>query len=402
MLRLLLTFFLLFSWLEANTEKEGLSYLNTIRIKSGLIPLRANAKLNKAAASHAKYLIQNQTHGHYEKKGKYAYTGKSPSDRVKKAGYPSIITMENISLNTGNQKKSIDNLFSAIYHRFVFLNFDKDEIGLGEYKTKKKRKVKSSHVYDLASSYISKLCKKNYPMVNGKYYMKHICRKSAKMVPQTLFIEAENRVRHQNKAVVLYPYTGQTDIWPAFYNESPDPLPKYKVSGFPLSVQFNPANTKKVKLKSFRLYDAEGKEVKKVKILQKKSDKNHVFTALEFALMPLGRLEFNTSYTAVFEAKVDGTKVKKQWSFRTKKFKEKLYRINTNKRTLTVKAGSTIILYIVPSNRRDILKGYTARGDVKATFLDQNTLRVTLPKRRTLKKVYLKFGKGKKVSFIIK
>ena len=117
--------------------------------------------------------------------------------------------------------------------------------------------------------------------------------------------------------------------------------------------------------------------------------------------MPLARLEFNTKYTTIFEANVDGTKVKKEWSFRTKKFKEKLYRINTNKSTLKVKAGSTIILYMVPNNRRDILKGYSVRGDIKATFLDQNTLRVTLPKRRTSKKMYLKFGKYKKVSFII-
>lgn len=56
---------------------------------------------------------------------------------------------------------------------------------------------------------------------------------------------------------------------------------------------------------------------------------------------------------------------------------------------------------MTPNNCRDILKGYTARGDVKATFLDQNTLRVTLPKRRSSGRVYLKFGKSKKVSFII-
>ena len=310
--------------------------------------------------------------------------------------------MENLSLNTIDQKKSIDNLFSAIYHRFVFLNLDKDEIGLGEYSTKKKRKVKYSYVYDLASSQISKLCQKSYQMVQGRYYMKNICSKNAKMVPQTLVNEAVDIIRRKNRAVILYPYAGQTDIWPAFYNESPDPLPKYKVSGFPISVQFNPANTKRVELTSFRLYNEEGKEIKKIKILQKKNDKNRIFTDLEFALMPLARLEFDTRYIAVFEAKVDGSKVKKQWSFRTRKFKEKLYRINTNKSTLTVKAGSTIILYMAPDNRRDIIKDCMVKGDVKATFLDHNTLRVTLPKRRSSGRVYLKFGESKKVSFIIK
>ena len=72
--------------MDADTKKEGLSYLNSIRTKAGLIPLKANSHLNKAATSHAKYLIQNQTHGHYEKKGKYTYTGKTPSARIKKQG----------------------------------------------------------------------------------------------------------------------------------------------------------------------------------------------------------------------------------------------------------------------------------------------------------------------------
>ena len=111
--------------LTASTTKEGLTYLNTLRTNAGLIALHENKALTRAANAHAKYMIQNQTHGHYEKKGKYAYTGKTPSSRVVKANYPSRIAMENISLNTPNQKKSIDNLFSAIYHRFVFFKFRK-------------------------------------------------------------------------------------------------------------------------------------------------------------------------------------------------------------------------------------------------------------------------------------
>jgi len=141
----------------ADTKKEGLTYLNTLRTNTGMIELRSNQSLNMAAKSHAKYLIQNQSNGHYEKKGKYAYTGKRPSERVIRAGYPSRVTMENLSLNTINQKKSIDNLLSAIYHRFVFFNFDKDEIGLGEHVTKKKRRVKRAYVYNLGSSTLSKI-----------------------------------------------------------------------------------------------------------------------------------------------------------------------------------------------------------------------------------------------------
>ena len=400
MLRLFFSLFLLLCWLKADTMEDGLTYLNDIRNKIGLITLEKNNYLSIAATAHAKYLIQNQTNGHYQKKGKYAYTGSTPSERIIKAGYPSTLVMENLSLNTAGHKKSIDNLFSAIYHRFVFLNFDKDEIGLGVYRTKKNRKIKQAYVYDLASSTLAKICKKSYIMLSGEYYMKNICKDSEHMVPQNIFKEKEDEIRRKNNSIILYPYDGQKDIWPAFYNESPDPLPQYKVSGFPISVQFNPVKVRKVQLKSFKMYDESGKEIKKVKVLHKNNDQNNILTDLEFALMPLARLEFDTTYSVVFEAKVDGSMVKKEWSFRTKAFKNLLYRVNQNKTTLKVKSGSTIILYMVPNTRHDILHGYTAKGNVKATFLDQNTLEVTLPEKDASGELFIMFDKYKKVSFI--
>ncbi len=384
--------------LDANSKQDGLAYLNNIREDAGLIKLKPNKALQNAAASHANYLIQHQKNGHYEKKGKYVYTGTTPSERVIKAGYPSTYVMENLSINTIGEAKSIDNLFSAIYHRFVFLNLDKDEIGFGYASTKKKGKIKRAYVYDMGSSYVSKLCMQSFIMTNGVYYMKNFCKQNAKMVPMSLFEEKKDEVRRKNKDIILYPYAGQTHIWPAFYNESPDPLPGYKVSGFPLSIQFNPANYKNVKLKSFRLYDENGKEIKETRILQQNNDHNHLLTKLEFALMPLKRLEFNTRYTAVFEAVADGNKVKKSWSFSTVKPKENVYRITENKTKLTVPSASTAVLYMVPNSGKDIVHSYRSRGGIKASFLDQNTLKVTFPKKRSSGRVSLDFGK-KKVLF---
>jgi uncharacterized protein YkwD len=184
----LLTFLTLVSfWLEADTDAKGLAYLNTIREDTGLIRLKHNTALEKAASSHAKYLILNQVYGHYEKSVSIAYTGRTPAQRVLKAGYPSTFVMENLSINPLDQKKSIDTLLSAIYHRFVFLNFDKDEIGIGSYKAKKKRRKNSAYVYNLGSKGISKLCKQTFIMESGKYYMKKVCKDSDKMIPQSLF-----------------------------------------------------------------------------------------------------------------------------------------------------------------------------------------------------------------------
>lgn len=378
--------------------QEGSEYLNTIRQHAGLIKLKRNTSLQHAAVSHASYIIQNQSNGHYEEKGKYVYMGSTPSDRVKKAGYPSAFVMENLSVNTEGEVKSIDNLFSAIYHRFVFLNLDKDEIGFGLASTQINKQMKRAYVYDMGSSRVSKLCKQSFTMTNGVYYMKDICSQGSKMVPQSLFIEKQDEVRRENRGVILYPYDKQNNIWPAFYNESPDPLPGYKVSGFPVSVQLNPAYYKSVKLQSFRLYDESGKEPIQAKILQHNNDQNHLLTELEFALMPLKRLEFDTKYAAVFEALADGSQMKRSWSFRTAKPQENIYRITKDKTKLKVVLGSTVVLYMVPDSREDIVHSYRSSGGIKVSFLDQNTLRVTFPNKHYLGRAGLDFGR-KKVSF---
>ena len=189
MLRFFILLSLLLVSLEGSAEKAGLEYLNTIREHAGLIQLKSNKNLQSAATSHARYLVQNQRNGHYEKKGKYAFTGTTPSKRVIKAGYPSNYVMENLSINTVGYAKSIDNLFSAIYHRFTFLNLDKDEIGIGVYSSKKKRKINRAYVYDLGSSGIAELCNRTFSMTHGMYYMKNICKQRTKMVPKSLFEE---------------------------------------------------------------------------------------------------------------------------------------------------------------------------------------------------------------------
>jgi hypothetical protein len=281
------------------------------------------------------------------------------------------------------------------------LNLDKDEIGIGSATSGKKRKINSAYVYDMGSSSIATLCKRSFSMTHGVYYVKNICKQNNKMIPQLLLEETKEAIQRKNKDIILYPYEGQREIWPAFYNESPDPLPEYRVSGFPVSVQFNPAFYSNVELLSFRLFDENAKEITETKILQKKSDRNHLFTAHQFALMPLKRLEFNTLYTAYFEVVADGKKVQKRWAFRTTKPDKKLYRITQNKSTLNVEAGSTVVVYMVPNSKKDIIHSYRTKGGIKVSLLDQNTLEVTFPKRVSSGKADLAIGK-KKIVFNVR
>jgi len=307
-------------FLQSAPQKHALAYLNQIRQQAGMIVLQPNKRLNRAAKAHAKYLLRQQKFGHFEKKGWRGYTGKTPSERVVHAGYSSKAVMENVSVNARTYRQSIDTLFSAIYHRFVFLNFDKNEIGMGNaFGRGRKRKVVSSFVYLFGSKEVSRLCQNVYPLENGTFYINDLCRDASRMVPQSLYAQKRKAVQKQNPPLVCYPCAGAKDIPTVFYTEHPHPLPGSKESGYPVSVAFNPAFYSHVTLKKFRLLDREGKEVKPVKILTSHNDVNHRFTPLQFALMPLKRLKYAQQYRVEFEAVAKGEKIKKQWQFRTRK-----------------------------------------------------------------------------------
>ncbi len=399
---LLFVFLLLFSVsLQAKEQQGALSYINSLRQKSGLIKFKSNKKLNKAAKSHASYLVRQQKHGHYEKKGWKGYTGRTPSDRVLRAGYASKAVMENVTENAKNYQHSIDILFAAIYHRFVFLNFENNEIGVGNATTKKKRRVVSAFVYNAGSTEINKLCKRSYMMENNTYYIQNMCKNSDKLIPRHLYEQKQDKVRKKNSGIVLYPYPNAKNVLPVFYTEKPHPLPGSKVSGYPVTVQFNPLFYKKVKLKKFRLYDNKGKRVKKVKILTSKSDKNHRLTKLQFALMPLKRLEYAKTYQVEFEAVADGKRIKKSWQFTTKKPKGTLYKITKRQTTLKAKRGEKIALYFEPKSNKDVLDCINYTDKLHITCEDHNTLLLTIPKNKYLSKKYTIETDNRSVSIII-
>ncbi len=402
LLRFIIVLLLMCVSLGAKEKQSALTYLNSIRQDAGLIQFKPNKKLDKAAKAHASYLVRQQKNGHYEKKGWRGYTGKTPSDRVLKAGYSAKSVMENVSVNAKTSEKSIDVLFAAIYHRFVFLNFDKDEIGIGSASTKKKQKITSSFVYNIGSTAISKLCNTStFFMQDGVYYMQDLCKNSANIVAQTLFQEKQNAIRVKNSQIVLYPYPNATNVSPVFYTENPHPLPGSKVSGYPVSVQFNPASYTNVTLKKFRLFDAKRREIKKHKVLTHKNDINHRFTHLQFAFMPLYRLEYATTYSVDFEAVADGKKIKKSWKFTTKKPQGAFSRITKKKTTLNVRKGEKIVLYFEPRSNKDVLGGIKYTGKLKTTYLDRNTLLVTILNKRSGGTYSLKAA-GREVIFILK
>jgi hypothetical protein len=360
---------------------RSLTYLNALRDAAGMQPLGYNAVLSKAAKSHAAYVLHTQSYSHSEKKRVRGYTGKTPGERAVHAGYPSRLVIENIAVNTTTPKETIDNLFSAIYHRFAFLSFDIDEVGEGRRVSRKKRAISQAEVFDMGARELATLCQKNFQMRNGMYYLTGLCADPHKKIPQKAYESARDIIRKRNSDMILYPYENQQDVPPAFYNETPDPLPGYKVSGFPVSVQFNPFYYSRIKMLSFALYDASGRRLKS-RMLDWQSDPNHRLDKNVYALMPLARLAYDRPYRAVFRAIVDGREISRSWEFRTRRMEGKFFRITTAKARIDTEGVERITLYFPPKNKKDILKRVRHTEGLKVRFIDANTLVINIPKQR--------------------
>ena len=357
-------------------KREAMSLLNEIREAMGMNTLVHNDQLAQAAQAHADYLVKNRVTSHGEIPGRPGFTGRTPAERALHAGYLSTQVSENLSTKNRDARSSIDGLFSAIYHRFGFLDVGIDEIGVGAAQDVHHTE-NSAFVYVMGNSYLNALCHERAFKGYGRYVY-GVCRDKRHRIAQKRFLEAQDANRRYNPKIVCYPYDGQKDVPPSFYDEMPDPLPDYEVSGFPVSVTFNAYFFKRVELVSFTLTRSDGKPVGPLRLLSAKNDPNGRFTPYQFALFPLHRLEYDTEYQAKIIYKEQGRKMSRSWYFHTRKFSEPILRITKQEATITIRPHKSYLLYLVPRNGHDVVKSATFPEDLYVEFLDNNTLRIKL------------------------
>jgi uncharacterized protein YkwD len=368
--------------MDVEYEKgEALFILNEIRETMGMNTLMPNTQLQIAAQAHADYLVRNHTASHSEIQGLLGFTGETPTDRAFRAGYLSSWVQENLSTQTRDARHSVHGLLSAIYHRFAFLDVGIDEIGVGLSQDTKDPE-NNAFVYVMGSSYLNDLCHEKSFKGYGRY-LYHVCRDESFRIAQNHFDEAKNANKINNPKVVVYPYDGQQEVPPAFYSEIPDPLPDYEVSGFPVSVTFNDYFFDKVELLEFKLYKDGDKAVNSVRLLNHDTDPNDRFSQFEFALFPLERLAYDTDYKAEIVYREKGKKNYLSWQFHTRVPGERMLRITTKEVTITIKKDESYLLYIVPLNAHDVIKGVVFPDDVYVRFVDNNTLRLKLMSQRS-------------------
>ncbi|MCL6270437.1 CAP domain-containing protein [Sansalvadorimonas sp. 2012CJ34-2] len=331
---------------------DVLDQINQARISNGLVPLKLQSQLQKAAQSHAHYMAINQISGHEEELGKGGFTGAGCSERVMAAGYASGKCSENISYGQALWRDSVENLFSAIYHRMGFLCFDFDEIGMAADKSAFKAKTSEHpayYAYVMGNSFLRAACSQK--SVSAGFY--GMCRDRELVVNQYEYEKAENELFRKSAGMVIYPWDNQRDVPPAFENnEHPDPVPGIEITGQPVSVHFNPHlyRNKKIVVESFELWDQNNNTVALLPQKDKVSDSlNGIFTDFDFAWFPERPLLWDSLYNAQLVYKVNGISHKKEWSFRTRSlpFSHKIV-VNHPGQKNHVKAGVEYAVILSP------------------------------------------------------
>ena len=355
---------------------EARNQLNAIREAMGLNRLEHNDALTLAAQAHADYLVANQEDSHYEVEGHKKFTGVRPVDRALHANYASSSVSENLSTKNHSAQESIDGLFSAIYHRFGFLSVNIDEVGVG-LSQNKENSDQSAFVYLMGNSILTSLCHGKSFSGHGKYYYK-MCKDEKHRISEKAYVKAQGSVQQFNPNIVLFPYDGQKEVSPVFYSESPDPLPDYEVSGFPVSISFNDYFFDKVSVHTFKLFNAQNVEVENVRFMDKSSDPHARFTDKEFALFPLERLDYATKYRAEVAYSHKGKEAQISWTFTTKVPTEKFYVIESNEESISLQANGTYVIYFKPKHASDILKNVQFPANIDLVFLDNNTIKITI------------------------
>jgi len=353
---------------------EAQTYLNTIRKNMHISLLSKNVSLQRAAQAHAEYMVINNELGHEEIEKYKGFVGKKPWDRGFEYGYYSISVSENVSAHHHNAQDSVNGLLSGIYHRFGFLSTTINEIGIGVYQDKFDSD-KTAFVYDMGNRDLNNLCISKSFRGTGKYILG--CSDKRLRIREKDFYWAINYAKKTNPDIIVYPYNGQRDVPPVFYDESPDPLPDLDVSGFPISVEFNDYFYKNITVFSFTLYDNKGIPIEVIP-MDKESDIHKHFTAYQFAIFPVKRLEYNAKYHAEIVYKDKNDIKKKSWVFYTTRIQDEFHKVTKIYDELTIMPKKSYVIYFEPVDGHDLLTNLQFPQELDVQFIDHNTIKLTM------------------------
>lgn len=356
------------------SDSDAVAYLNEYRRGSGLSSLRQNQILSQAAKNHADYSAQNEYMGHDETAGRAKFSGATPADRALAVGYKSTLVLENIAYKN-DFKEAVDGLFSAIYHRFAFLNLSVDEVG---YALASKDKF-NAFVFEMGNSRLNAFCSRGASDTGAGRFYTNVCADKNLKIKDAKF----DNFTGSSKSFVKFP--DATAVTPYFSGEIPDPFPECKITANPVSIEFN-ANAGEIKFKDFEIFK-DGQKLQNLHVITSKNDVNSKFSKGQFAVFSREVFDFGVQYEAIFSyeqanAQSTGAQVKQiKWSFKTKTPQNPYFDARDGD-VLGVDADKTYEIFFRPKDCNDLMTRYVYKvsGFAEAQIKQSgtNTLSVKL------------------------
>ncbi|MFT5274495.1 MAG: hypothetical protein ACI9J2_001021 [Saprospiraceae bacterium] len=220
------------------------------------------------------------------------------------------------------------------------------------------------------------------------------------------FAALTQQARLRNPLAVIWPPDDATSVKPAFFQEDPHPTPDKDVTGYPISVQFNPTLVDKAVINFFTLEklvsnDSEQplwEAVTQIRAINANSDINELFNSHQFAWFPEERLDWNSRYRYVISAQLDGNPHELRANFSTQSLQAKLVELELDTESVRIKQDH-FILYQKPTllepqpfkNVRFAKRGFTK---LSVELIDPSTLEVWLSRTACLP-VELLFSSGR-------
>jgi uncharacterized protein YkwD len=265
--------------LTNNIAVDGRNWINFRREQAGVPTVAQNGRLDTAAQGHSDWQRRNNQVSHEQVGGTPGFTGASVRDRLTAAGYTfsgSFAYGEVIAATTNrNGFEMVDELITAIFHRFVIFEPIFKEVGTG----------------GATSS------------ANYAYF--------------TANFTANNGYGPGVNSIVTWPFSGQAGVTRNFFSdtEAPDPIPNANEVGYPISVHANITSVVTVQAFTVR---PRGGAVLPVALLTKETDARVETPTSAAAIIPLQPLAANTTYDVSFNGAVNGSAVSRNWSFTTR------------------------------------------------------------------------------------
>ena len=259
-----------------SSGRSALARVNWYRQITGLGELTLDGALANAGAAHANYLVHNPPGDfHNEAPGREGFTGATPLDRVRAAGYyyPSGFFVTDLVVDTNDQVASIDELIDLSMHRVLLLNPQYTQMGAGSAEFA----GREFSVVVIATGPLATL-----PTGEAK--------------------------------VVAYPVNGQVGVPVSWdYSEWPSPYPAG--SSTPVGYPFTLTGAYgRLRVDAASLKDAQGAAVP-VHPNPAVCTSNPAYNC--YQLMPVRPLAPNTTYTAYARGTIAGKAFENSWSFKT-------------------------------------------------------------------------------------